>query len=149
MAETVRKRERSSFYLAENTFDAVPIPAAFVSGIEAVPLQCRFELVRISDEKHGVVDIVFLLTLSKKYFGQCCRVRSEKTGIEEFVRIRIDNGVQPELPIVNMNHAFVQRNLIRSFTAVWLWISFLHSTIGGLSRTVDTQLIKNKDSTRK
>jgi len=69
--------------------------------------------------------------------------------MEEFVRVRIDNGVQSELPIVNTNHAFVQRNLIRSFTAVWLWIDFLHPTVGSLSRTADTQIIKDRDSTRK
>jgi len=93
---------------------------AFVSEIEAVLLQCRSESVCIINEKHGVVDIVFLPTLSEKYFGQYCRTRGGKTDVEELVRIRIDSGVQSEPLIVNTNHTFIQRNLIRNFTAAWL-----------------------------
>ena len=40
--------------------------------------------------------------------------------MEKSVRVRIDGGVQPVLLIVDANHTLVKRNLIRSFTAVWL-----------------------------
>jgi hypothetical protein len=48
-------------------FDTIPISMEFISEIEAVPLQCGFEPVRIIDEKHGVVDVVFLAELPEKY----------------------------------------------------------------------------------
>jgi len=41
----------------------------FVSEIEATPLQCCFEQVSITDEKHCVVDVVFLAELPERYFG--------------------------------------------------------------------------------
>ena len=50
-------------------FDTIPISMEFVSEIEAVSLQGCFEPVRIINEKHGVIDVVFLAELSEKYFG--------------------------------------------------------------------------------
>jgi len=90
----------------------------FVSEIEAVPLQCCFEPICSIDEKHGVVDVVFLAEFSKEDFGQNGCIRSKKTDVEKFVRIRIDASVQSVLLIVDANHTLIQRNLIRIFTAV-------------------------------
>ena len=83
-------------------------------------MQSRFEPVRIIDEKHGVVYVVFLTELSEKYFGQSSCVGGKKPDMEKFVCGRIDSGVQPVLLVIDANHALVKRNLIRSFTAVWL-----------------------------
>jgi len=101
-------------------FDAIPISMEFVSEIEAVALQSSFKPVCIIDEKHGVIDIMFLAEFFEEDFGQSGRIRGKKTNVEEFVRAWIDSSVQPVLLIVDANHAFIQRNLIRSFTTVWL-----------------------------
>ena len=42
---------------------------AFVFKIEAVSLQGCLEPVGVIDEKHGVVNVVFLAEFSKKDFG--------------------------------------------------------------------------------
>jgi len=40
--------------------------------------------------------------------------------MENFVRLWISGGVQPELLVVDTNHRFFDRDLIRSFAADWL-----------------------------
>ena len=35
--------------------------------------------------------------------------------VQEFVRVGIDSGVQPKALVVELNHSFVQRNVIRAF----------------------------------
>ncbi len=46
-------------------FDAVPISSAFVSEIEAVSVANIFQRVRSVDEKHSIVNVVFLADLVK------------------------------------------------------------------------------------
>jgi len=40
--------------------------------------------------------------------------------MKEYVRFRIDAGIQPVLLIVDSNHGFVERNVIRARPAVGL-----------------------------
>ena len=54
VAETVRERSSSSFYLSKDTFDAVGISVAFVAEIETVTTARVFQCRRTVDEKHGV-----------------------------------------------------------------------------------------------
>jgi hypothetical protein len=63
VAEAVRERNRSSFYLSENTFDSVAISLGFVSEIEAMELAGVLEGGVVIDEERGVIDVVFLAKL--------------------------------------------------------------------------------------
>jgi hypothetical protein len=56
------------------------------------------EVFRTIDEKHRVVDIVFLAKFSRKYFGQSGCRGSTQPKIEEFVRRWISSSGQPVLP---------------------------------------------------
>ena len=72
------------------------------------------------DEKERVIDEMFLAEFCEEHLGNRLISRRREFDVQQAVGCRIDSGVQPELLIVDANHAFVQRNLIRSFTAVWL-----------------------------
>ncbi len=50
-------------------FDTVPIPMSFASEIESVPLASIVQRLLVIDEKHGVVDIVFLPQIRKEQTG--------------------------------------------------------------------------------
>jgi hypothetical protein len=65
------------------------------------------------DQKHGGFDIVFLTKFSEKDLCECGRCRRKQPQMEQFVCLGIGSSVQPELPIVNSNHRFVNRNVIR------------------------------------
>jgi hypothetical protein len=53
----------------EDTFDAVPISAALILKSEACSLECSLEVGCAIDEKHRVLDVVFLSQLSEKDLG--------------------------------------------------------------------------------
>jgi len=65
VTETVRESGSSAFYLTKDTFDAVAISVAFVSEIEAVSATSIVQWGRAIDEKHRVVDVVFLTQLDQ------------------------------------------------------------------------------------
>ena len=69
IAEIVKESGSSAFYLSKDTFDAVSISVVFVAEIEAVTRAGVFQRCRAVDEKHGVVDVVFLAKFSEEYLG--------------------------------------------------------------------------------
>jgi len=72
------------------------------------------------DEKDGSFDIVFLPKFAQENFCEGGLSRCKQPDVKQLVRLRIGGSVQPELLIVDLNHCFVERNLIRRFTGVWL-----------------------------
>jgi len=60
VTETVQEIVSSAFYLSKDTFAAVAISVVFVPEIEPVTRTGVFQRRRTIDEKHGVVDVVFL-----------------------------------------------------------------------------------------
>ncbi len=86
---------------------------AFISEIEAVSVTCFFQRGGVVNEKHGVVDVVFLAEFTEEHLGESVRSRRFKLRMEQFVRIGIDGGVQPVLPVVDPDHGFVDCNVIR------------------------------------
>jgi len=60
VAKTVRESGSSPFYLSKDRFDAVAISVAFVAEIEAVTRAGVFQWYNHVNEKHVVVDVVFL-----------------------------------------------------------------------------------------
>jgi hypothetical protein len=65
------------------------------------------------DQKHGGFDIVFVTKFSEKDLGECGRCRRKQPQMKQFVCLGIGGSVQPELLIVDSNHSFVNRNVIR------------------------------------
>jgi len=90
---------------------------AFVSEIEAVSLAGVFQWRRAIDEKHGVVDGVFLAEFHKERVSESVGSRRFKLCIQQFVCSRIDSSVQPVVLVVELDHGFVDCNVIR-FAAI-------------------------------
>ncbi|OLZ39339.1 hypothetical protein A6E15_18300 [Natrinema saccharevitans] len=68
----------------------------------------------VIDEKHSVVEVVFLTKLLQELFRQCRCSRGKQPNVQKFVRLWIDSSVQPELLAVDSDHRFIERNVIRT-----------------------------------
>jgi hypothetical protein len=120
VTEAVRKRRCSALQLSKNSFDSIPISVARYLKSESGSVKCSLEVLGAIDEKHGGFDIVFLPQFTKEYFGECRGSRRKQADVKQFVRGWISGGVQPELLIVDPNHCFVERDLIRRSPRFWL-----------------------------
>ncbi len=60
VTETVWERRSTSFYLSKDTFDHVPISVFLVSKSEPASAECCLEMSCAIDEKHSVLDVMFL-----------------------------------------------------------------------------------------
>jgi len=83
-------------------------------------LKRSLEVLCAIDEKFGSFDIVFLPKFAQEDFGESGRCCRKEADVKQFVRCWIGSGVQPELLIVDPNHRFVKRDLIRRSTRFWL-----------------------------
>ncbi len=72
------------------------------------------------DEKHGIGDIMFLLESLRKLFCQDNSSCRKQPHMQELVRFGVDGGVQPESLIVELNHGFINRNVIWTLAVVKL-----------------------------
>jgi hypothetical protein len=93
---------------------------AFCLKSEPGSLQCSSEVFRAIDEKNGGFDIMFLPQFFEKYLGKSGCSGRKQPQMKNFVCLWIRSGVQPKLLVVDSNHCFVNRDLIRIFTADWL-----------------------------
>jgi hypothetical protein len=107
MAETVAKRRGSSFYLAEDTFGAIPISVAFILKSEASSVERGLEVGCAIYEKQALFDIVFLPEFPEKNLRQSGCIRCKQPNMKQVIRRWIDGGVQPILLVINPNHRFV------------------------------------------
>ena len=65
------------------------------------------------NEKHGVIDVVFLGQFGK---GDRCNnfvLRQKKPEMEEFVGLRIGSRIQSVALIIEVNHGFLKRDVTR------------------------------------
>jgi len=69
--------------------------------------------VRAINEKHSVVNVVFLAKFGKKRMSENLRRGRPQLCMEQFVRFWIDSSVQPIFLVVELDHSFVDRNVIR------------------------------------
>jgi len=76
------------------------------------------------DEKHGVVDVVFLAQFCEKSIGEASVSRRIVPDVEELVGLEINRSVQPIALISEMDHGFVERNVVRLVAAGRLLIGF-------------------------
>jgi hypothetical protein len=116
VAEAVRKRRRTPFQLSKNPFDSVPISVATHLKSEACSAERRLEMVGAIDEKHGSFDIVFLAEFREEHLSESGRGRRKEADVKQVVCLGIASGVQPVLLVVDSNHRFVERDLIRTPT---------------------------------
>jgi hypothetical protein len=105
----------STFEFFEQSLDAVPISVCDVLKSEALLEERGLEPRCTIDEKHSVGDVVFLLEFVEKLLGENDRSGGKELDVQEFVRVGIDRGVQPKPFVVELNHRFIDRNVIRIF----------------------------------
>jgi len=80
---------------------------------KAVTAEFTLKPGRAVDEKERLLEVVFLLQLSKKHLRQHDRSASRETDMEDVVRLGIDRCIQPELLVIDLDHGFVERSVIR------------------------------------
>jgi hypothetical protein len=67
VTEAVRERRDTASYLTKDTFDAVALPVTLGPEAQAGATKCGVEMGRAVNEKHSVVDGVFLAEFTQKY----------------------------------------------------------------------------------
>ncbi|EMA27648.1 hypothetical protein C444_19227 [Haloarcula japonica DSM 6131] len=67
----------------------------------------------VIDEKYGIVNVVFLVKFGEKRVSKNCRYGRSKLCMKPFVRLSIDDSVQPVLFIIELDHGLSNRNMIR------------------------------------
>ena len=113
MTEAVRESGSSAFYLSKDTFDAVAISVAFIAEIEPVTVAGFFQGRRPVDEKHGVVDVVFLAQFREERVREHVRSGWFELRMQQFVGVWVDSSVQPVLFVVESDHRLLDGDVIR------------------------------------
>ncbi len=72
------------------------------------------------DEKHGAFDIVFFAEFTEEHLDERSRGGRKEPDVKQIVRLWVSSGVQPELLVVDPNHCFVERDLIRALASLGL-----------------------------
>lgn len=111
-------------------------------------MESRVEPPASIDEKHGIVDVVFLAKFLQEYLDDGGRTRRKQSNVEVSLRIGIDRGVQPLPFIVEVNHRFLECDVIRAGSRCWLEIGFLHPRVNGRSTPFDTEPLENQKGIR-
>lgn len=101
-------------------FDAVPILVSDRLESEPVSMEGSLGPRCAVDEKHSGFDVVVLGEFDEEAFGQRLRPRWKKPNMDAVGRIGTDSGVQPEPMIVDLDHGFVERDVIRTRAIDWL-----------------------------
>ena len=117
-----------------------------VSELEAVSTTGVFQRCCTIDEKHGVLDVVFLTELRKEPVRENLFPRPLKRCMEQFVRVRIDRGVQPVALVIELNYGLVDRNVIRISTTFWLWIGLVNPGMDSGPGPFNIEYIENINS---
>ena len=85
----------------------------FVSESKSVAVKCSVKPRCSIDEKGRLSHLMFLAEFVQKHLGErLCSGRKEP-GVEIFLRMRIDHGVQPVTLIVDLDHGFINSDVIR------------------------------------
>jgi hypothetical protein len=81
---------------------------------EAVSLTGVFQRGCTINEKHGLIDIMFLPDVGEKRASNHVRTRRLKLCMEYFVRFWTDSSVQSVLLVIESDHGFINGNVIRT-----------------------------------
>jgi len=110
--------------------------------VGCVQLSVRVEI----DEKHGVVDILFLGEFRANDRGITLFSRRKQPEMEKIVRFGIDNSVQPVALIVELDHGLVERDVIRLGTVCRLSVGLLDPIVNSRTPSFDTESLSDRDS---
>ncbi len=81
---------------------------------ESEPGQRGLEVMGFINQKRGLLDLLFLAEVSEEQQSELSRERLKQLRMKEFVRRRVDRGVQPAPLTSDPNHRLVNRDLIRN-----------------------------------
>lgn len=112
MTETIRERRGSPFYVSKHTFDAVPIPIWFTSESVAVAGENTCEIRCVINENRGFSQVTAVMKLAEKPPRRGFVRRWIQPERDDFVRLRTDSTVQPELLTVKADQLLIDRELI-------------------------------------
>ncbi|ELY76695.1 hypothetical protein C486_17587, partial [Natrinema gari JCM 14663] len=82
--------------------------------------ECSLEVFCSINEKHGIIEIMFLGKFLQESFRQHGRSRRVQPSMGDFVRLWINGSVQPISMFVKLNHRLIERDVIRIFVTSWL-----------------------------
>ena len=71
------------------------------------------KVIRVINKKHDVIELIATMKVGKKPPRRLFVRRRKQTDVKDFVRVRIDRAVQPELFAVQADHLLVDCELIR------------------------------------
>ena len=84
----------------------------FVSLIKAVLVECRFQLRCRIDEKERVIKEIYLAEFHKEYLGYRLISGQRELHMQQAVRVGIDRTLQPMSLVIELDHGFVNHNVI-------------------------------------
>jgi len=113
VTEAIRERGGPTLQFSEDPFDSIPISVATHLKSESSSLQCGLEVLSAINEKDSSFDIVLFSQFAEEDLGQRCRGRGKEPDMKQIVGLRVCGGVQPKLLVVDPNHCFIERDLIR------------------------------------
>ena len=70
-------------------------------------------MIGIIDEDRGLVEIVFSAEFAEKRDGKLCGAGVKQPDVKQLIRLGVDGGVQPVALVVDLNHGFVDGDVIR------------------------------------
>ena len=70
-------------------------------------------MIGIIDEDRGLVEIVFSAEFAEKRDGKLCGAGVKQPDVKQLIRLRLNGGVQPVALVVDLNHVFIDGDVIR------------------------------------
>jgi hypothetical protein len=70
-------------------------------------------MIGIIDEDRGLVEIVFSAEFAEKCDGKLCGAGVKQPDVKQLIRLGVDGGVQPVALAIDLNHGFVDDDVIR------------------------------------
>ena len=120
VAEVVCELPSTAFQLFKHAFESIPILVIDMVESEPELEQGGFEPGYAIDEKHGGFDVMFLADFCQELFCQHGRSGAKEFDVQEFVRAGLNSGVQPVALVIELNHGFVEYDVIWLLAGVGL-----------------------------
>jgi len=76
-------------------------------------VECRLQPRCRINEKERVIDEMSLAEFGEEHLGNRLISRRREFNVQQAICLRIDRSVQPEPFVIELDHSFVNRNVIR------------------------------------
>lgn len=116
----ISKRVCAAFDFFEDAFDGVAIPVGDMLESEAEMVTGRLQPRHSIDQKDRVVNEMFFAEFFEKHLGQRGGSSRKQSDVQQAIPRGIDRRVQPVALVIDLNHGFVDRDVIRVFTVCGL-----------------------------